>query len=79
MDTVKPKDIIISVGLNNIYGFPHNEVMEALDRKYKVYRTDKDHTITYISLDKWTKTLKHYQNYIIYYIILEKKKGRYYG
>lgn len=79
LDTVKPKDIIISVGLNNIYGFPHNEVMEALDRKYKVYRTDKDHTITYISLDKWTKTLKHYQNYIIYYIILEKKKGRFYG
>ena len=79
LSSVKPKDIIISVGLNNIYGFPHKEVLELLDGNYNVYRTDINYTISYISVNNITKTLKHYENYIIYYIILEKKKGRYYG
>ena len=79
LSSVKPKDIIISVGLNNIYGFPHKEVLELLDGNYNVYRTDINYTISYISVNNITKTLKHYENYIIYYIILEKKKGRFYG
>jgi len=79
LSSVKPKDIIISVGLDNIYGFPHQEVLDLLDAKYNVYRTDINYTITYISINNRNKTLKHYENYIIYYIILEKKKGRFYG
>jgi competence protein ComEC len=78
LNTVKPKDIIISVGINNIYGFPHQEVMDKLKGKYQIYRTDIHHTITYINLNHQLKTIKHYQNYIIYYIIIEKKKGRLY-
>ena len=79
LSSVKPKDIIISVGLNNIYGFPHQEVLDLLGSNYNVYRTDINYTISYISVNNITKTLKHYENYIIYYIILEKKKGRFYG
>ncbi|MGI6781867.1 MAG: ComEC/Rec2 family competence protein [Acholeplasmataceae bacterium] len=79
LNTVKPDDVIISAGFNNIYGFPHQEVMENLGDKYQIYRTDLDHTIVYTNRFNYAKTTKYYQNYIIYYIIKEIRKGRFYG
>lgn len=75
LNAVRPQDIIISVGKNNTYGFPHLEVLSKLTNKYQIYRTDINHTISYIHLNKWLNLLKHYQNYINYYIIDKKKRG----
>lgn len=46
LDQVDPKIAIVSAGLNNSYGHPHVEVMQAmLDRNITVYRTDKQGSI----------------------------------
>ncbi|MDD5145793.1 MAG: MBL fold metallo-hydrolase [Candidatus Pacebacteria bacterium] len=49
-ETVSPKFAIIQVGLNNQYGHPHQEVLEAL-AKYGIYtmRTDQEGDIKIIS------------------------------
>ena len=39
IDKINPKYSVISVGKNNIYGHPNNDVLNILD-KYKIYRTD---------------------------------------
>ncbi len=44
IDYIKPKYSIISVGKNNRYGHPNNEVLKNLE-KSRVYRTDLDGSI----------------------------------
>lgn len=46
LDAVSPDIAVISVGEGNQYGFPHDEVLQAINkRKIKLYRTDKQGTI----------------------------------
>ena len=46
LDAVNPKYAVISCGLNNDYGHPHEEVMERLVKQgCEIYRTDKDNTV----------------------------------
>ena len=46
---MKPEDAIISVGKENSYGHPHQEVIQALrDRGVRMFRTDESGSITYI-------------------------------
>lgn len=66
---VNPKNIVISLGFKNRYGFPHQEVMSRIENNYQIHRTDLDATIYYYALNKRLKMIKHYQNYIKYYII----------
>lgn len=50
LDSVSPAVAIISAGLNNRYGHPHQEVMERLiERGIEVRETSTDGTITYHS------------------------------
>ena len=50
LDKVKPYYAVISVGKNNIYNHPSNKTLEKLKkRNIKVYRTDLDGTIVFIS------------------------------
>ena len=47
---VKPKAAVISCGQNNSYGHPAKDTLDRLNRiKCKVYRTDKDGSVTIIS------------------------------
>ena len=49
--SASPKEAIISCGENNLYGHPHNEIIERLTKyNIKVRRTDKEGTICYFSL-----------------------------
>ena len=50
INEIKPKYSIISVGKNNRYGHPKDEVLETL-RNSKIYRTDLDGSIE-IKLNK---------------------------
>ncbi|WPX08062.1 DNA internalization-related competence protein ComEC/Rec2 [Anaerocellum danielii] len=46
LENVKPKVAVISVGKDNIFGHPSNEVLQRLkDKNIKVYRTDLNGTI----------------------------------
>ncbi len=48
LDAVDPDFAIISCGLDNKYGHPHDPVMERLnDKSVKIYRTDKDGNIVF--------------------------------
>ena len=50
LDKVKPYYAVILVGKNNIYNHPSNKTLEKLNkRNIKVYRTDLDGTIVFIS------------------------------
>ncbi len=50
LDAVHPGIAIASVGKNNKYGHPHDEVLERLSaRNITLYRTDKDGIITLFS------------------------------
>lgn len=52
LENVKPKVAVISVGKDNIFGHPSNEVLQRLkERNIKVYRTDLNGTID-IVVDK---------------------------
>jgi competence protein ComEC len=43
---MRPNIAIISLGLNNKYGFPHQEILDILAKnKTRVYRTDQDKSI----------------------------------
>lgn len=45
-DIMSPDIAIISLGLNNKYGFPHQEILNSLAKnKTRVYRTDQDKSI----------------------------------
>ena len=44
IDNINPKYSIISVGLNNKFGHPHEEVLDTLS-KSKIYRTDMDGSV----------------------------------
>ena len=46
IDEIEPKYSIISVGKNNRYGHPNNEVLNNLN-KSKIYRTDQDGSIMF--------------------------------
>ena len=46
INEIKPKYSIISVGKNNRYGHPNNEVLNILDDS-KIYRTDQDGSIMF--------------------------------
>ena len=48
LEKLQPKAAIISVGKENRYGHPHNEVMEAMEeKKIIVFRTDEDGAVIY--------------------------------
>ena len=48
LSTIKPQYVFISVGLDNPYGHPSDEVLERLSRHgCIVYRTDRDGTIVF--------------------------------
>lgn len=48
LDAVKPQQALISVGKNNTYGHPNQEVLQRLlSRKIKIYRTDEVGDIIY--------------------------------
>ena len=50
LDAVNPDIAIITVGIDNEYGHPHNEVLDLLKSyKIKTYRTDNDSSIILIS------------------------------
>lgn len=47
LDEVNPDIAVISVGADNEYGHPHDDVMQCLnDYGCKIYRTDEDDTVT---------------------------------
>ena len=46
IDAINPKYGVISVGKNNRYGHPNNEVLDTLDGT-KIYRTDQDGSIMF--------------------------------
>lgn len=53
LDLVDPKHAVISVGENNRYGHPDDEVLERLkDKEIQLYRTDLDGNIVAISNGK---------------------------
>jgi competence protein ComEC len=48
LDSVKPKEVIISVGKNNRYGHPTEEVLSRLEeRGITILRTDQSGDIVY--------------------------------
>ncbi|MFA6184471.1 MAG: ComEC/Rec2 family competence protein [Parcubacteria group bacterium] len=48
LEKVNPKDAIISVGKNNSYGHPHQEILDRFkNRMIQVWRTDQDGIIEY--------------------------------
>ena len=46
IDSIKPKNVVISVGKNNRYGHPNKEVLDVLENS-KIYRTDMDGSIMF--------------------------------
>ncbi len=51
LDRVNPSIAVISVGKNNIYSHPHNDVLDMLyERNIEVFRTDRDGSVS-ITLD----------------------------
>ncbi len=46
INSINPKYAVISVGRNNLYGHPNQEVLDNLSNS-KIYRTDKDGTIRF--------------------------------
>jgi competence protein ComEC len=47
LDTVKPQYSLISAGKNNVYGHPHKETIERLERaESRIYSTQKNGAIT---------------------------------
>lgn len=59
---VNPSDVVISAGLNNFYGFPHEEVLNLVNKlNLKVHRTDKNSTISLYLYKNYYKSLKYYQ------------------
>ena len=46
INEINPKYSIISVGKNNRYGHPNNEVLDNL-KESKIYRTDEDGSIMF--------------------------------
>ena len=48
LDAITPQEAVISVGENNIYSFPNNEVLNLLtERNIKIRRTDLEGSITF--------------------------------
>ena len=51
IDTIKPRYSLISVDKNNIYGHPHKDVLNNLN-KSTIYRTDLHGSVTFILKEK---------------------------
>lgn len=50
LDAVNPYYVVATVGYDNDYGHPHNEILkEMVDRRIKLYRTDLQGTIIFTS------------------------------
>ena len=48
LEKISPQYAIVSAGINNQYGHPHDEVINLLNQEnIKTYRTDTDGTITF--------------------------------
>jgi competence protein ComEC len=58
INTIKPKYSIISVGKNNRYGHPKEEVLDILKRT-NIYRTDLNGTIE-VKINKSSYKIKTY-------------------
>ncbi len=53
LDTLKPKIAVISVGINNTYGHPHESILERLEsRGIEILRTDQQGRITCTFVDE---------------------------
>ncbi|MBQ1989426.1 MAG: MBL fold metallo-hydrolase [Clostridia bacterium] len=52
LDKVKPKNAVISVGIDNSYGHPHNEVINRFkSMNTEIFRTDKSGSLTFYVKD----------------------------
>ena len=60
---IKPKYVMIGVGINNKFGHPDDEVIERFENiGAKIYRTDKYGEITIIVNKKGIVKIKKYVN-----------------
>lgn len=58
LDKINPTSVIISCGMNNRYGFPHEKVLKRYeDKGIRIFRTDHDGGVL-ISSDGWEHTIK---------------------
>lgn len=49
LQRVKPRDVVISSGKDNRYGHPHDDVVKRILRSgARIFRTDRDGTISYV-------------------------------
>ena len=63
LDLIKPKYVMIGVGINNKFGHPNDEVIERFENiGAKIYRTDKYGEITIIVNKKGIVKIKKYVN-----------------
>ena len=52
LDKVKPKNAVISIGIDNSYGHPHNEVINRFkSMNTEIFRTDKSGSLTFYVKD----------------------------
>ena len=59
LEYVKPKYIIVSVGENNIYNLPSEEVIKRLKKQGIVYITYKVKNITFINVNNKLKIITY--------------------
>lgn len=63
LEEADPTYGIISVGKDNSYGHPHNEVMERLENDdVRIYRTDRDGSITFVVGEEKIEEIRYSQN-----------------
>jgi competence protein ComEC len=57
LETIRPKTVVISVGIKNQFGHPHQEVLDLLGQfGLLLYRTDHDQTVEFVlSKDGFTR------------------------
>lgn len=61
---VSPKYSVISVGRNNVYGHPNDEILKRLEENSQVFRTDRDGLITFYPDTLEIYTFNGYNGYL---------------
>src|SRR5262249_28307407 len=57
IDSVKPQYAVVSLGEDNMFGFPHEGILEKYERRgVKVFRTDQDGAVTFRISPDFPKT-----------------------